>query len=429
MKRFNRIWALALFLLVVLWVVANLVTSGILSRETEKAYLVEINRISQELSSEESVAEYDLSAATYVNHLSYLAADTTESAIQSFFDGSSVHPGNSFFVKPQYNTGTITGYVRYEYKVDKKASNRTAYILENALFAAVFIFILAQYLYIRKQILNPFREMQDLPLELSKGRLKKGLKEGKNRFFGRFVWGLDMLRESINTQNRKQLTLEKERNRMILTISHGIKTPLSAILLYAKALSENLYESEEKRRQTALAIADNAHQIENLVAEIVQSQTEDIVDIEVTQGEFYLTDLTSRLNTTFAEKLSLIHTAFSIPPCSNLLLTGDLERLLDVFENLIENAIKYGDGRNITLSFAREDNCLLIAVTNSGTPIMSSESTHVFESFWRGSNAHDKPGLGLGLYICKHIMAKMHGDIYIEKISDGMRFVVVVEVA
>jgi len=247
-------------------------------------------------------------------------------------------------------------------------------VLENVLIAVLFLYVLGQYLYIRRQILTPFGEMQDLPVELSKGRLKKGLKENKNRFFGRFVWGPDLLRESISAQKQKELALEKERKTMILSISHGIKRPLSAILLYAKALSDNLYTDDTKRRQTALAITDNARQIEKLVAEIVQSQTEEIIDIEVTDGEYYLSN-------------------------------------------------------QIRLTFAREDNSLLIAVTNTGTPIPPLESIHVFESFWRGSNAHDKPGNGLGLYICKHIMSKMHGDIYIEKIEDGMRFVVVVEVA
>ena len=106
--------------------------------------------------------------------------------------------------------------------------------------------------------------------------------------------------------------------------------------------------------KTALAITDNARQIEKLVAEIVQSQTEDIIDIEVTDGEYYLTDLIRRLTATYKEKLALIHTDFQIDAHPNLLLKGDLERLLDVFENLIENAIKYGDGRQIRLAFARE---------------------------------------------------------------------------
>lgn len=429
MKRFGRICILSLILLVLIWAAANVATYFALAPNTGKEYIVEINRLSREIMPGENVAEHDLTGASFVTRLAWLPADAPAEDVQAFFDGSSTDPGQSYLIKPLYDGAAIAGYVRYEYTVSNPDGVRTVYVLENVLFAVLFLYVLGQYLYIRRQILMPFGEMQELPVELSKGRLKKGLKENKNRFFGRFVWGLDLLRESINTQKQKELALEKERKTMILSISHGIKTPLSAILLYAKALSENLYTDEEKRRRTALAITDNARQIEKLVAEIVQSQTEDIIDIEVTDGEFYLTDLIRRLASTYTEKLALIHTEFQIDPHPNLLLKGDLERLLDVFENLIENAIKYGDGRLIRLTIAREDNSLLIAVTNTGTPIPPAESTHVFESFWRGSNAHDKPGNGLGLYICKHIMSKMHGDIYIEKIEDGMRFVVVVEVA
>ena len=433
MKRFSRLCILLLFVLLAGWAAANLAAAGVLSQKSGKEYLVEINRISQSLAAGEnadkSIDEYSLSSYNFVTELSYLPVESSPADINAFFSGSSVGPGMNYLVKPLFDGTSITGYVRYEYTAGSMTPYQYVFVIINALFAVVFIFILWLLLYIRGQILKPFSEVQDLPLELSKGRLKKGLKENKSRFFGRFVWGLDLLRESISAQNRKELALEKEKKTMILSISHGIKTPLSAIMLYSRALYENLYDKEEKRRETALAISENAKQIEKLVAEIVQSQTEDLVDIEVNIEEFYLQELVKRLTSTYKDKLSLIRTEFDIAPYSNLLLKGDLERLLDVFENLIENAIKYGDGRRISLSFSKEDNCQLISVTNTGTPIPALESTHVFESFWRGSNAHDKPGNGLGLYICKHITGKMHGDIFIKKIEDGMCFVVVIPIA
>ena len=63
---------------------------------------------------------------------------------------------------------------------------------------------------------------------------------------------------------------------------------------------------------------------------------------------------------------------------------GDIERLIEVFENIIENAIKYGDGKSIKVTFSDEDYCKLITVSNSGTPIPRTEFVHMFESFWRG---------------------------------------------
>ncbi len=102
-----------------------------------------------------------------------------------------------------------------------------------------------------------------------------------------------------------------------------------------------------------------------------------------------------------------------------------MERLVEVFENILENAIKYGDGRLIKISFTDEDYCKLITVTNSGQPIPSTEFVHMFESFWRGGNSHNKDGSGLGLYICKEIMKKMDGDIFAENTADTMSITVV----
>lgn len=411
------------------WAAANAAAATILSETGGKEYLIEINRISQDLSDGEKAAVYDLSSYNYVKRLSYLPADAASGQINSFFEGASSLAGMNYLVKPLFAGETIQGYIRYEYRTSSLVAYQYVFVIINAVFAASCIFCAWFFLYIKTKILQPFNDVQDLPMELSKGRLKKGLKENRSRFFGRFVWGLDLLRESIETQKRKELSLEKEKKTLILSISHGIKTPLSAILLYSKALYENLYDSKEKREETARAISENAKQIERLVAEIVHSQTEDILDIEVNIDEFYLFDLVKKLQSTYSEKLALLRTEFVISDCSNLLLKGDQQRLLDVFENLIENAIKYGDGRRISLSFSREDNYQLISVENTGIPVPAQESIHVFESFWRGSNAHDKPGNGLGLYICKHILLKMNGDIFIKKTEDGMCFVVVIPIA
>jgi len=423
------------------WITANITASQILSEKGGKAFLVEINRISQDISADmsmsagnsvsagKSVEEYSLAPYKYVTKLSFMPADASSGEINAFFSGSQVLTGMNYLVKPVFEGAAMEGYVRYEYAAASMYTYQYVFFIINGAFAAAFLFAVLLLFYIRYKILQPFNEVQDLPFELSKGRLKKGLKENKNRFFGRFVWGLDLLRESIETQKRKELALEKEKKTMILSVSHGIKTPLSAIMLYSRALYDNLYDSEEKRIETAHAISDNAMQIEKLIGEIVQAQTSDLVDIEVIAGEFYLRDLVNKIQSTYREKLALIHTDFIVAPFSNLLLKGDQQRLMDVFENLIENAVKYGDGREISLSFTKEDNCQLISVENTGTPVSRLESMHVFESFWRGSNAHDKPGNGLGLYICRYICKKMSGDIFISKSDVGMCFTVVVPIA
>ena len=81
-------------------------------------------------------------------------------------------------------------------------------------------------------------------------------------------------------------------------------------------------------------------------------------------------------------------------------------------QNLIENAIKYGDGKRIEICFDTMDGCELVTVKNTGCAIEAKELPQIFESFHRGSNAGNIRGNGLGLFICRKLMALMGGEVY-----------------
>ena len=110
-------------------------------------------------------------------------------------------------------------------------------------------------------IRDRFYHLRELPYELSKGNLNTPLKESKSRYFGRFIWGMDLLRERLEVQKQEELRLQKENKTLLLSIMHDIKTPLSAIKLYAKALSKNLYEGD-RQIEIAENINDRADDIE-----------------------------------------------------------------------------------------------------------------------------------------------------------------------
>ena len=82
-------------------------------------------------------------------------------------------------------------------------------------------------------------------------------------------------------------------------------------------------------------------------------------------------------------------------------------------------------GKDIKISFSEEDGCTLITVENSGCTLSEHDLPHMFESFWRGTNAEKEKGSGLGLYICRQLMRKMNGEIF-AKIRGGEMCVTVV---
>ncbi|MEG0277458.1 MAG: HAMP domain-containing sensor histidine kinase, partial [Coprobacillus sp.] len=192
-----------------------------------------------------------------------------------------------------------------------------------------------------------------------------------------------------------------------------------------KALEENIYESHEARDNAIVQIGQKATEIEKYVNEIMASTREDILDIQINNQDFYLQDLINNVLSIYREQCQLRQINLTVEKYENKLLKGDIERGQEVLENIFENAFKYGDGREIKISFYEEDYCQLIHIFNTGSSVSDNEFNHLFESFFRGSNSVKEQGNGLGLYICREIMAKMDGAIFAIKHDDGMSFVLV----
>ncbi len=207
---------------------------------------------------------------------------------------------------------------------------------------------------------------------------------------------------------------------LLLSLSHDIKTPLSAIKLYSKALSKGLYANKEKQIEIAESINAKADEIESYVCQIITASREEFLSLDVKNGEFYLSELVVKIKSYYAQKLELIRTKFCMGDYSDCLINGDFDRSIEVIQNIIENAVKYGDGKSISVDFTEEDGCILITVSNSGCTLEDTDLPNIFESFWRGANAEKEKGSGLGLYICRQLMHKMNGEIFAEIKSETM---------
>ena len=277
----------------------------------------------------------------------------------------------------------------------------------------------------KKKLVEPFQRLSELPIQLAKGHLKGHIKEEKSRYLGRFMWGMGQLKDTLDVSRQRQIELMKEQKKMLLSLSHDIKTPLNLIKLYSKALEEDIYTNEQDKRNAVHQIGQKSQEIEKYVEEIIQSSREDILDLPVHNSEFYLQDLLSKVMNVYAEQCALRHIDLKLGDFENRLLKGDIERCQEVLENLFENAFKYGDGRRIEVSFYEEDYCQLIRLFSSGSTVTDNEFNHLFESFFRGTNAKGMKGSGLGLYIYKELMQKMDGTIFAEKCEDGMAFIMV----
>lgn len=417
MKKFDRIilWTLLLYCVFgfLIWGVEHNT-----KMKENLQYKVEINEILRKYEEKGGFFAPDLQEKLYIKEVSYLPAQETDETVLAEFYENHNNVNSSF--RTLQGDGNLLGYVRFDYITVK--DKQQGWWLPGVIVAVSGLFLVSVLLYIRNKMVKPFHVLSDMPYELSKGHLKGELQESKSRFFGKFVWGISMLRDTLQDSKIKELRLEKDKKMLLLSLSHDIKIPLSTIKLYAKALKEKMYTTEQEKEHAAAQIERHALEIENFVKEIITTSSEDILSLEVQNSEFYLKDLLEKVRTYYESKCNLMQINFVIDSYENKLLKGDMERAFEVMENLMENAFKYGDGNRITISCYEEEYCQIVSVSNTGTVVPAEEMPHLFDSFYRGSNVGGKDGNGLGLYIGRQIMRKMEGDIFAEKAENGMRF-------
>ena len=406
MKSFIRLTAAVIVLLAAIFTGVNILLTNILNDSENRPYRVEAERIAVRI---ERGEQYDLSGYEYVT--------SVEPMDSGFIEG-----GSDYLVKD------INGRL-YRFDYIYKQDSRAVITALNICLAVVSAAVLALLVYVYFKIIRPFRRISGYPAELAKGTLTVPLKDSKNGYFGRFLWGLDLLREKLESQRAAELELQKKNRTMVMSLSHDIKTPLGLIELNAKALEKGLYKDEQKKLDTARSISEKCEVIRGYVDDILKTSSEDIVSAEVTSGEFYLSELIQNIKAYYTEKLALLRTDFHIENFTDILISGDCERAEEVLQNIIENAVKYGDGKEISISFSREEDCQLIHIRNSGCTLSPDELPHIFDSFWRGSNVGSHSGSGLGLYICRTLMRRMNGDVYAQTDGRDMTVSVVIPMA
>ena len=402
MKHYDRLLVLVPLLMLVVIFVTDVL---LLNKDARgRQYLVDANRIEQVI----------------------LQGGTPDAADYPAVTGITVYDGSSGFYDRdnEYLLREVNGTLyRFDY-VDEVQQNGRLVVIVDVLLVGLLAILMGVLLHIRQKILKQFMNLKDLPMQLAKGNLTESLKEDKSRYFGKFIWGLDMLRGELEHSKTNELERVRKEKTLLLSLSHDIKTPLAAIKLYTKGLSRGLFD-EEKTRDAYRNIGDKADEIEARLGEMIHTLNSDFMQFDVQVSEFYLSSVITRIKAYYTDKLSVTGTALEIGEYRDCMLSGDPDRLEEVLQNIFENAIKYGDGRRISVSFADEEDCRLITVANTGCTLPEEELTHIFESFWRGSNTGSKQGSGLGLYICSRLMQEMGGDIFAETENGDMKMTVV----
>lgn len=421
MKKFDKIILVVLFMCIFVLLISNVHMKRKFETKEDNTFKISLNRVCKDIvmyENEMGVAPKNINDLTrfknieayeQIKELKYIKiSDNYIEALDNMIEDNG----------KQYQIFITENYI-YQIVYEVSVNSETMKLEVNIILIFLMIMLIFILIFIRQNILRPFEKISNLPYELAKGNLTIPLKENKHKYFGKFIWGMDMLRENLEDNKRKELELQKEKKTLILSLSHDIKTPLNAISLYAKAISRNLYKSEEKMIQTAENINNKVNEIENYMNKIIKASSEEFLVFEVSNKEVYAKDIIEYIKNYYTDKMQVNNIDFEVSKYKNCMIFGDVERAIEVIQNVIENAVKYGDGRKILLETVKEEEEYHIVVRNTGCTLSENELTHIFDSFYRGSNSEGQNGSGLGLYICRSLMHLMEGEILGRIVNDS----------
>ncbi len=315
--------------------------------------------------------------------------------------------------------GKITGFLKITYfSRDKEFTvHMVAVILLISYIAAVTVVIMLYRLMVR-----PFNALSEYPEKIAKGRLTDGMPQNSSGLFKKYIWGMNMLNDEMNLKDKNINAMEKEKQTMIISIAHGIKTPLSNIKLYAEAIERGIYHDnktpDKKDAETAAKIKTNVEKVELLVKEIMKSSADAGSAHTPVISTFYLKELMDTVKAEYCGRMELLHIPFETVCENDPLICSDKDGLFKIISQLLDNAVKYGSGLGISLHMGRQDEDVIISVKNKGNVLSEEETAYVFKSFWRGSNASGKEGQGIGLYVSKKIAEKLGGDIFMKSLAE-----------
>jgi len=211
---------------------------------------------------------------------------------------------------------------------------------------------------------------------------------------------------------------EKARSEFIANVSHELKTPVTSIIGFVETLKDGAINDLKKRDEFLNIIHSHSQRLDNLVNDILSLSRIEFREIEMNPVPISVKEILDNAKALYNDKIKSkkqslrMHIPAELPEAFS-----DPEMIIQVFSNLIDNAIKFTPERGkITVKAREEDDFIQIDVSDTGIGIAEEHLPRIFERFYRVDKARSREmgGTGLGLAIVKHIVHANRGKVSVE---------------
>ncbi|MBT9796127.1 sensor histidine kinase [Hungatella hathewayi] len=288
------------------------------------------------------------------------------------------------------------------------------------------------FMILQEKSLRYITKISDAMQNISEGDLNVTVEVEGDDEFSSMAANLNKMVEELKELMDKERESERTKNELITNVAHDLRTPLTSIIGYLELLSGDVKLDPELQKKYINIAYVKTKRLEKLIEDLFGftkmnygKLTMHVAQVDVVK---LLSQLLEEFYPSFVDKNLSYELQSNVPA---KVITADGNLLARLFDNLINNAIKYGaDGKRIMVKLHADDEIVTVSVINYGYVIPADELPLIFNKFYRveQSRSTNTGGTGLGLAISKNIVDMHGGTITVTSDLSGTVFTVKLKV-
>lgn len=301
----------------------------------------------------------------------------------------------------------------------------------NELFVIAFIVDITQRKKIEQSILEQQKELEKMATDMRRLNTQLEAKvEERTVILKEALQKLERSQLELSEALDKEKQLSEIKGRFVSMASHEFRTPLSTVLSSASLLSKyTTTEEQDKRTRHVEKIKSSVKHLNDILEDFLSLGKLNEGKVEVQSTEF---DLQAFLEDLIDEMKGLLkkNQYFIFHHEGNNMVCSDKKLLKNIVINLTSNAIKFSDeGAPLELRSKITDDAMQVTIKDKGIGIAEDDLDHLYSSFYRGKNAVNIQGTGLGLHIVKRYVELLSGTIDLEsRLGEGSTFCITIPI-
>ncbi|WP_246066824.1 sensor histidine kinase [Paenibacillus koleovorans] len=269
---------------------------------------------------------------------------------------------------------------------------------------------------VSRSIVRPLRELTHAAHQIKEGNLDVEVKRRTGDEIGELSAAFKEMRLRLKQSIAAQLQAEDNRKQMLASISHDLKTPITAVSNCIEALHDGIADTPERQNKYYRMMQQKMHEMNHLIDELFLFSK---LDMRKEHFRFERIDIVAYLEDYVEElkhdpRLEGVAITLERESAGPMPVMADHDKLRRVFSNIVDNSLKHMDGghRRLAFELSMLDSRIRVVVRDNGRGTDPAELPFLFDSFYRADLSRNSTtgGSGLGLSIVRHII-EAHGGV------------------